>query len=444
MDRRQFLKTSAVGAAALTASACKSKTASSEEAIGQGSGQMEMRINSKSGDKISLLGYGCMRWPLVKEEGGGYHIDQPVVNELVDYAYKHGVNYYDTSPQYLRGLSEAAAGEALSRYPRESYYIATKLSNFSDYSRKASMQMYQDSFKALRTNYIDYYLLHSIGGGGYPEFKARYEDNGMVEFLLGERKAGRIRNLGFSFHGGKEAYDLFLQLDEKYHWDFVQIQMNYLDWKYSDPSAEYLYAELEKRGIPVVIMEPLLGGRLAKLPAGVAQKLLEKDPTHSVASWAFRFAGSYPSVYCVLSGMTNMDVLRENVDTYSNFRPISPDDYTLLMQVADLLNAFPTVPCNDCQYCMPCPYGVNIPGIFLHYNDMVNTANVATSKEQKDFQRLRRTYLVSYDRAVETLRQADHCIHCHQCEHHCPQKIRIPDQLHRIGEYVEKLRRGEI
>jgi len=445
MDRREFLKDSAIAAAAVAVGSCAPRSGSAQaQASDEGPGAMEMRTNPKNGDKISLLGYGCMRWPMVKGPDGRDHVDQEAVNKMVDYAIANGVNYFDTSPAYLQGQSEAAAGEALCRHPRSSYFLATKLSNFGDASREASLKMYHDSFTALHTDYIDYYLLHAIGGGGYPVYKLRYEDNGVIDFLLKEREAGRIRNLGFSFHGDQESFDAFMELHSKYHWDFVQIEMNYQDWRHAkaprNTNAEYLYEQLAARNIPVVIMEPLLGGRLARMAEGPANMLKERDPYHSIASWAFRFVGSYPGVLTALSGMTNMEVIEENVQTFSHFRPITEDDFEFLMKIAALLDSFPTVPCNDCKYCMPCPYGIDIPGVFLHYNAMVNTGQVATSREQEDYRRLKRRYLVSYDRAVESLRQADHCIQCRQCEPHCPQSIRIPRELQRIGEYVEKLK----
>ena len=447
MDRRQFIKTTAAGAGALAVSS-SAVSLKAEEASESKDLKVIQRTNAGNGDKVSLLGYGCMRWPMKKGDDGRDHIDQEIVNSLVDYAWNHGVNYYDTSPAYLQGQSEAALGEAISRYPRDSYYLATKLSNFGDASEKASLKMYRDSFENLRTDYIDYYLLHAIGGGGYPVYKMRYEDNHMMEFLLKEREAGRIRNLGFSFHGPHDAFDEFMKLHDKYHWDFVQIEMNYLDWRHAkeprNTNAEYLYGELEKRNIPIVIMEPLLGGRLAKMAEGAAKKLLERDPSRSIASWAFRFVGSYPGVLCALSGMTNMEVLKENVQTFGDFKPLTEEEIDFLMEIAILLDSYPTVPCNDCKYCMPCPYGIDIPGIFLHYNEMVNTGQIAVSSEQKDYQRLRRRYLISYDRAVESLRQADHCIHCGTCVPHCPQSIEIPRELQRVGDYVEKLKRGEL
>lgn len=446
MDRRDFLKTAGAGALAVgTTSLTGCSFSSDKRAEVSGDASMQMRTSPKNGEKVSLLGYGCMRWPMKKGEDGKDHIDQEAVNEMVDYAYRNGVNYYDTSPAYLQGQSEEAAGIALSRYPRESYYIATKLSNFNNFSREAGLKMYRDSQKALRTDYFDYYLLHAIGTSGFEGFEERYINNGLLDFLLEERKAGRIRNLGFSFHGRKEVFDQFMALHEKYHWDFVQIEMNYVDWEHAkvpeNVNADYLYEELAKRNIPATIMEPLLGGRLAKLPEAIAEKMKEREPQMSIASWAFRFCGSYPNILTVLSGMSSMDPLIENVETFSHFKPLNDEEKAFLMEMANLMEDYPTVPCNACSYCMPCPYGIDIPTIFRHYNDHVNSGEIAQSCEQDHFQRLKRRYLVSYDRAVETVRQADHCIGCGQCRPKCPQSIDIPRALRHIDRYVEKLKR---
>lgn len=446
MDRRAFLKTAGAGALAVgTTSLTGCSFSSDKRAEVSGDASMQMRTSPKNGETVSLLGYGCMRWPMKKGEDGKDHIDQEAVNEMVDYAYRNGVNYYDTSPAYLQGQSEEAAGIALSRYPRESYYIATKLSNFNNFSREAGLKMYRDSQKALRTDYFDYYLLHAIGTSGFEGFEERYINNGLLDFLLEEREAGRIRNLGFSFHGRKEVFDQFMALHEKYHWDFVQIEMNYVDWKHAkvpeNVNADYLYEELAKRNIPATIMEPLLGGRLAKLPDAIAEKMKEREPQMSIASWAFRFCGSYPNILTVLSGMSSMDPLIENVETFSHFKPLNDEEKAFLMEMANLMEDYPTVPCNACSYCMPCPYGIDIPTIFRHYNDHVNSGEIAQSCEQDHFQRLKRRYLVSYDRAVETVRQADHCIGCGQCRPKCPQSIDIPRALRHIDRYVEKLKR---
>lgn len=446
MDRRDFLKTAGAGALAVgTTSLTGCSFSSDKRAEVSGDAEMQMRTSPKNGEKVSLLGYGCMRWPMKKGEDGKDHIDQEAVNEMVDYAYRNGVNYYDTSPAYLQGQSEEAAGIALSRYPRESYYIATKLSNFNNFSREAGLKMYHDSQKALRTDYFDYYLLHAIGTSGFEGFEERYINNGLLDFLLEEREAGRIRNLGFSFHGRKEVFDQFMAPHEKYHWDFVQIEMNYVDWEHAkvpeNVNADYLYEELAKRNIPATIMEPLLGGRLAKLPAAIAEKMKEREPQMSIASWAFRFCGSYPNILTVLSGMSSMDPLIENVETFSHFKPLNDEEKAFLMEMANLMEDYHTVPCTACSYCMPCPYGIDIPTIFRHYNDHVNSGEIAQSCEQDHFQRLKRRYLVSYDRAVETVRQADHCIGCGQCRPKCPQSIDIPRVLRHIDRYVEKLKR---
>ena len=446
IKRRDFLKIMGAGTAALGASAVGCAPGKGKKAASDGSKEMEYRINPRNGDKISLLGYGCMRWPMVKDRNGRDVIDQDTVNELVDHAYKNGVNYYDTSPAYLQGQSEGAAGIALSRYPRNTYYIATKLSNFGDRSWEATRRMYEESYDELRTDYFDYYLLHNIGGGGLPMFSARYEDNGAMEYLLKEREKGRIRNLGFSFHGNQQAFDDFLKLDDKYHWDFVQIQMNYVDWRHADGfrnvNAEYLYNELDKREIPITVMEPLQGGRLSRVPENVANFLKAREPDKSVASWAFRFVGSHPRVLTALSGMTYMEHLVDNLDTFMGFQYLTEEEERFLEEMAVLMREYPTVDCNDCKYCMPCPYGLDIPEIFKHYNNCVNEGLIAQSEAQEGFKSLRRRYLLSYDRAVPTLRQADHCTGCNQCVEHCPQSIKIPQELHRIDAYVEKLRQG--
>ena len=447
MKRRDFIKIS--GAAALTA-ACAPAAPKKGGSSAEGPEEMVYRVNPRNGDKVSLIGFGCMRWPMVKDEDGKDVIDQEAVNEMVDYAIEHGINYFDTSPAYLQGQSEKAAGIALSRHPRDKYYIATKLSNFGDQSVEASLQMYQDSFVQLQTDHFDYYLLHSIGRGGKAAFEQRYVQNGMIDFLRQEKEAGRIRNLGFSFHGSQPEFDYFMELYDsgEMHWDFCQIEMNYVDWRHADGvrnvNAEYLYAELDKREIPIIIMEPLLGGRLANVPEGIARQMKEREPDNSIASWAFRFCGSYPRVLCALSGMTNMDPLLDNIKTFTHFRPLNEEELEFMEHMAVQMMEYPLVNCTDCKYCMPCPWGIDIPGVFQHYNRSVTEGTYAQSREQKDYAKLKKAYLVSYDRAVASVRQADHCINCGECLSHCPQSIPIPDQLRRINKYVEALKQDTL
>ena len=451
MNRRDFLKIVGLTAASSTGLlyGCGSKEGEQSSGV-QDLGpvptdRMTYRNFSESPeDNVSILGYGCMRWPTVPSpDGKGDLIDQDEVNRLVDYAMAHGVNYYDTSPVYVQGWSEKATGIALKRHPRESFKIATKLSNFANFTRENSIQMYRQSFVDLQVDYIDYYLLHSIGNGGIETFRARYIDNGMLDYLLEEREAGRIRHLGFSFHGTREVFDEVLAMHGRVHWDFVQIQLNYLDWTHAtgnNVNAEYLYAELEKRRIPAVIMEPLLGGRLSNLPDHIVARLKQQRPESSVASWAFRFAGSPEGVLTVLSGMTYMEHLQDNIRTYSPLVPLTDAERQFLFDTADLIAGYPTIPCNDCKYCMPCPYGIDIPAVLLHYNKCVNEGNIPQDRQDENYRQARRAFLIGYDRSVPRLRQASHCIGCGQCNPHCPQSIDIPKELHRIDAFVERLK----
>lgn len=455
ISRRDFFKIAgAAGLAGAGLSSCKKTTDTGTDFE---TGKMTMRQNPSTGDSVSLLGFGMMRLPSVggrSAREGNEEIDQEMVNRMVDYAIERGVNYFDTSPAYCRGKSEHATGIALARHDRNKFFIATKLSNFAPqtWSREASMEMYLNSFKELQVDHIDYLLLHGIGMGSdaMAEFRGRYIDNGMLDFLMEEREAGKIRNLGFSYHGDISVFDYLLENHDKYKWDFVQIQLNYLDWRYAkqinprNTDAEYLYNELSKRGIPAIIMEPLLGGRLSNVPDNVVAHLKQRNPNASVASWAFRFAGSFPGVLTVLSGMTLMEHLQDNINTYSPLKPLSEEEFSFLQQAADRMMMFDVIHCNDCKYCMPCPYGLDIPAILLHYNKCIHEGNLIADPNDKAYEKARRIYLIGYDRSVPKLRQADHCIGCNQCSPHCPQGINIPDELHKISAYVEQLRRSAV
>ena len=448
MDRRLFLKI--FGGSAL---GCKAKT--ERKAVEEYKKQVEppvdkmtYRINPTTKDKVSLLGYGMMRLPSKTENKDDY--DQEMINQQTDYAIAHGVNYFDTSPVYCQGKSEHCTGIALSRHKRSEYFIATKLSNFNRdfWSFEESRKMYLNSMRELQVDYIDYYLLHSVGGS-MEEFNARYIDNGIMDFLQKERKAGRIRNLGFSFHGQKEVFDEVLAMHDKYHWDFVQIELNYLDWNYADEinkrnvDAVYLYDELQKMDIPAVIMEPLLGGRLANLPQYLVTEMKAKDPERSIASWAFRYAGTPKGVLTVLSGMTYMEHLKDNLLSYCPLVPLTEAEKRYLDEhIANLIVGLENIPCNDCKYCMPCPYGVDIPAIFVHYNKCKNEGTVPRDKQDENYYKYRRQYLISLDRSVPRERQASHCIGCGQCEPHCPQNIRIPHELRKLDELVEQLKQN--
>lgn len=451
INRRKFLKVlgggTAVTAAAIYGCGRKGLASESNSTLGEvPTDKMTYRTNPKTGDKVSLLGYGFMRLPKIpKKDGSGDEIDQNTVNKLTDYAIVHGVNYFDTSPVYCEGQSEHAMGIALKRHPRNKYFIATKLSNFDPkvWSREASLEMYHNSFKELQVDYLDYLLLHGIGMDGMEALHGRYLDNGILDFLIKEREAGRIRNLGFSYHGDIKVFDYLLSTDIK--WDFVQIQLNYVDWKHAsdlNTNAEYLYGELKKRNIPAIIMEPLRGGRLAQLDYKSMELLKHYDQEANSASWAFRFAGSPPDVLTVLSGMTYMEHLQDNIRTYSPLKSLTDKETEALEQVSQLYLSNPFVKCTACQYCMPCPYGLDIPGIFSHYNKCLTEGIYSDNVKDENYKKARRDFLVGYDRSVPRLRQANHCIGCGQCMPHCPQGINIPDEMQRIDKYIEQLKRN--
>lgn len=449
ISRRQFLKIMGAGSAVALAACAGKKTDEEAPEVGEPPvGKMAYRKNLTTGDSVSILGYGMMRLP---EKEDSEEFDQEMINQQVDYALAHGVNYYDTSPAYCRGLSERCTGIALKRHKRSDFFVATKLSNFdpATWSREASIEMYHNSMKELQVSYIDYYLLHGIGMGGMEALRARYIDNGVLDYLVEERRAGRIRNLGFSYHGDIAVYDYLLSLHDKYHWDFVQIELNWLDWSYAkalderNTNASYLYAELKKRGIPAVIMEPLLGGRLAKVPPYITAQLKEKAPDRSVASWAFRYAGTPDGVLTVLSGMTLMEHLKDNLNSYCPFTPLTEEEQRWLdTTVAHQMMEVEAIPCTGCKYCMPCPYGVDIPTLFAHYNRLKVEGRMPQGTGDKDYARNRRRYLIDINRAVAPERQADHCIRCGECVKHCPQGIRIPQELAKIDHYLEKLKQN--
>ena len=465
ISRRNFLKILGAGTVAATAATltgCRQKDIDDNAPVKIEKGKMTYRTNPKTGDKVSLLGFGMMRLPVVEDNApkgasgreSTAPIDQEMVNRLVDRAIEYGVNYFDTSPAYCQGRSESSTGIALSRHKRSEYYIATKLSNFAPetWSRKASIEMFQNSLKELRVDYIDYLLLHSVGGGedGMDTYRKRYVDNDILDYLLEQREKGVIRNLGFSYHGDIKVFDYLLSRHDEYKWDFVQIEMNYLDWHFAkkinerNTNADYLYNELEKRNIPAVIMEPLLGGRLANVPDNIVRQMKAREPQRSVASWAFRFCGTYPNVLTSLSGMNRIEHLDDNLASHCPLKPLTKEELDFLEDIAQKIYDLKTIPCNECQYCMPCPYGLDIPAIFSHYNRCIKEGNLAKSMDDSDYKKMRKAFLVGYDRSVPKLRQASHCVHCGECVSHCPQRIPIPAQMQMVDEYVEKLKQNTL
>lgn len=398
---------------------------------------------------ISLLGLGCMRLPRVNSDQRNPPIDQDQVNDMVDYALAHGINYFDTAPAY--GQSEQAMGIALSRHPRNSYFLATKMSNFAfgpnaTATLDAAKAMFERSLANLKTDYIDFLLLHSIGDE--KGFSSRFIENGVLDYLFELKAQGAIKHIGFSYHGP----DAFLaqMLAKPYPWEFVQIQMNYADWKKiaadsgedeaSKASSAGQYKMLEEKGIPVVIMEPIKGGTLATVSEALESRLASRYPELSPAGCALSFAASYPGVMCTLSGMSNMAQLKENVATFTNFKQFDAADNEFMMEMADLYNSNKHVPCTACAYCMPCPNGVNIPGNFKVYNTTSDELNIPDPENpDKDFKKKRKILLTRYKKELEDGSRADACTQCNVCLEKCPQHLRIPDHLAMIKDLIESL-----
>ena len=450
MSRRSFLQKVGKGMGAAFAMSMMEplqmfsknlRPVSPQGADGVGENRMTYRQQQGSGEQISLLGFGMMRLPNNQEE----------VNQLVDYAIEHGVNYFDTAPMYMGGQSEVITGNALSRHPRDKFFVATKMSNQNRrlWSFSESKRMYEQSFERLKVDHIDYYLLHSIGNGGMDTLNQRFFDNGLLEFLLKEREAGRIKHLGFSYHGDIRPFDYLLENNDKFHWDFVQIQMNFLDWRHAslnkggwkvDADAEYLYNKCEKTGVQCVIMEPLRGGSFGRMASELTDRLQTVRPNDSTARWAFRWVGSYPNVLTTLSGMNRMDHLQENVATFSPLEKCSEAENALLAEIADSMMGYPTIPCTTCAYCMPCPYGVDIPGNFAYYNEAVNNHILPLpEKEAADYAARKQQFTDGLAKALpKTDSWARSCTDCEECLAKCPQQIRIPNQMARIVELLRK------
>ncbi len=400
--------------------------------------RIDTRTWSKLGETVGMLGLGCMRFP---ERDG--HLDQDAVNEMIDYAIAHGINYFDSAPLY--GESEEVTGRALCRHPRESYFIATKMSHMGgrNFSLEDGRRMFENSLKRLRVDYIDFYLLHSVPT--VAEFRKRYIENGLFDYLLGQRAEGRIRHLGFSYHGTNADLPQMLDL---YDWDFVQIQVNYVDWKdmpvdwdpgQGETSSESLYNCLADRGIPVVAMEPVKGGSLANVSDALAAVMRERHPELTPAANALTFVGTLPGMMVTLSGMSTMEQLKENVALFTGFKAFDDKDMAFMQTVADLYASNVHIPCTACAYCMPCPNGVNIPGNFRVFNSASDALSIPDpDHKDKAFAAKRKAFLKLY-KGLEKGTAADACTTCNACLPKCPQHIRIPDQLKRISDLVSSL-----
>ncbi|WP_217704883.1 aldo/keto reductase [Victivallis sp. Marseille-Q1083] len=393
--------------------------------------RVSTRVEPVCGREVPLLGFGGMRLPTVAE--GKEEIDEAKALEMVDYAYRHGVNYFDTARPYHGGLSEPFFGRALSRYRRESFFLATKMSSWMMKQPAEAEAFFDAQLESCRTEYFDFYLLHSLSSQA--DYEAFYEAGGALTYLQRQKAAGRIRRLGFSFHGSIAFLEYLLA---KRQWDFVQIQLNYLDWDLHE--AKRLYELLEEHHVPCIVMEPVRGGALAGLNAEAAAVLRQAAPDSSTASWAIRFVASLPNVLTVLSGMSTLAQVEDNVRTLADFRPLSAVEHEALRKALQLYLLGRPIPCTACRYCLPCPFGVDIPKVFAAYNEAAGAEGIPDLAAPRDelFQRRKEGFLWRCNSIPEPNRSS-HCTACGHCVKACPQQIPIPDKMAQIAGLIQAL-----
>jgi uncharacterized protein len=378
---------------------------------------MLTKINSKNGDELSILGFGCMRFPT---KGGG--IDEQRAIAMIHEAIKKGINYFDTAYIYHGGKSETLLGQALASGYREQVKIATKLPLFMVRKLENAQKIFITQLARLQTNYIDYYLLHMLSDK--PMFD-RLNGFGVMKWLEDLKAKGTIKNIGFSFHGVKNDFELILKA---YPWDFCQIQYNYMDEKNQATKDGMLLAA--SLGIPVIVMEPLRGGKLVThLPAEVKKAFNDYDADRSPAEWALRWVWNHPEVSVLLSGMSDEEQLADNIRIAGNAEAnsLSAEELGVFEKVKKVMQEKTKIPCTACGYCMPCPSGVNIPGCFSSYNEKY----LSTDKGVK------MRYYMSLGAAASKPAFASRCTQCGKCESHCPQNIAIRSQLKTVSKEME-------
>ena len=368
--------------------------------------------DSYLGESIKKLGFGLMRLPMIGEE-----IDMEQTKRMVDTFMEKGFTYFDTAYVYIGGKSEVALKEAVvDRYPRDSFQCATKLPLWDLKEPQEMEKIFKESLDRAGLEYYDFYLLHAMSA----ERVAKADELGAWDFMKRLKAEGRAKHIGFSFHDTAEALEDILKAHPEM--EFVQLQINYVDWESESVQSRKCYEVARKYNKPVIIMEPVRGGSLAIMPPQVQQVFKEAEPENSVASWAVRYCASLEGIVTVLSGMSTEEQLNDNVSYMENFRPLNEGERATVQKVVDILNSLPTIPCTACKYCVDgCPQKINIPGIFKAMNDLTLYNNEVTARR-------------SYDNAVGEGGKAGDCIQCGACEAHCPQKIEIIETLKKAAE----------
>ncbi len=362
------------------------------------------------GIKLSALGLGCMRLPIIGEDTG--NIDKEKTAEMIDYAMKNGINYYDTAWPYHNQQSELVVGEILKNYPRDSFCLSSKFPGFNEENFKKAPEIFERQLEKCQVEYFDFYLLHNVNEGNVDWFLNK--DFGVVEYLLEQKKVGRIRHLGFSCHG--QLGVLERTLDAYPELEFCQIQLNWLDWKLQ--RANEKVELLNSRNVPVWVMEPVRGGKLVDIGEEYEKQLKAFRPDESNPAWALRFVNGIPGVTMILSGMSNMDQLKENIKTFSEDKPLSEEERSALLSITDEMMKKNTLPCTACRYCVEeneCPMGLDIPRIMAIYNEMMYN-NGGTSAPR-------------YIGSLPDDKKPSACIGCGGCASVCPQGLDIPGMM---------------
>lgn len=373
---------------------------------------MEKRKMEKLGIETSLLGFGCMRFPVTAEG----KIDEAEAEKMLDKAIAAGVNYIDTAYPYHGGESEPFVGKALKKYDRASFYLATKLPCWNVETREDVERIFQEQLSRLQTDYIDFYLMHALDQAKFDKMC----ELGCIEILEKYKEEGKIRYLGFSFHDSYEAFEKILCYRD---WDFCQIQLNYMD---TDTQAGLKgYRLTEERQVPLVIMEPVKGGSLAAFAEDITGKFRALDAEASIASYALRWVGSLPNVKVILSGMSTMEQVEDNLKTFADFRPLSEVEDGTVREIVALIKSRVQNGCTGCSYCMPCPAGVDIPGNFRVWNTYHMYQNYNMVKG-------------SWEKNLGDEKQAKNCVKCGKCEGVCPQKLQIRENLERVQADLDK------
>lgn len=373
---------------------------------------MERRKWEKLGIETSLLGFGCMRFPTMPDG----RIDEGRAEKMLDQAIASGVNYIDTAYPYHNGESEPFVGKVLSKYDRNSFYLASKLPLWAVNTLEDAKRIFEDQLKRLRTDHIDFYLLHAVNREKWEAMK----ELGVVDYCVQLQKEGRIRYYGFSFH---DSYEVFEEVIRYRNWDFCQIQYNYMDTQ--EQAGDKGYALAESLGIPLVIMEPVKGGSLANFSEDINERFHKMDSDGSIASWALRWVGSHKNVMVVLSGMSTEEQVEDNLKTFAHFRPLSGKEESAIAGIVEELTARVQNGCTGCRYCMPCPAGVNIPENFAVWNKY---HMYGTYEHVKN----------AWENGLKEEEKAKSCIKCGKCEALCPQKLTIRADLERVQEDFDR------